>query len=729
MTCGARPTVRSVDAWVRHISGAGGNVDNPALLSHPMTPNDPSLSAPPSGWQRLWGSLKTRITIGGVVALVLGIGLVTWLTVQRAETDTLRAEREREQIESARTAGLLSRRIVGLQKALQAVSMQFEPALMQDPAALDRFIASKPVAFELFDHIFVTTPEGDVRLLADRQGVQHPALSIADRDYFRRTLSEGRAMISPPLPSRVSGKPAIAFTQPVRGADGIVAVLGGALRLDSRDVLEGLVELRDGSSDTMIVVTDADGRVLAHPHAGFLTRPIADDPRLAQAFEAWTAMGSPVEPAGLLLPQTGQLVSTAGVAGPDWMVWRARPEESLLAPLRDARRDALAWAAAVIAVLSLGLLLFLWWLLQPLTLLERRITHLFDGTLPPPDGWPAAIGEIGRLSHVLRRVGMERARLEVANNEVLRRLNSVMSAAPVGIAFLRGHRFELVSPEFCRLLGHTEATLLGQPMVSTLASPDDEDVLVASESEAFGEGAPYMSEWRMKRQDGSMFWAGLRSKPVAADDMAQGTIWTLSDIDDQRLARKRLEWSAAHDPLTGLANRQTFELRARQLVEALPRSLPAVLVFIDLDRFKSVNDTAGHLMGDLMLHAVAKAIGLQVRPGDLVARLGGDEFAVLLARCNLDTGLRIAQQICDAVAAIALPWEDQSLQVGASSGVARLLPSMRSLDAWVEPADAACYAAKAAGRGTVRAAVEPTGAGDAPAKDDRDLDNDPDSAA
>lgn len=672
-----------------------------------MTSTPITTSSRSSGWRRLWGSLKTRITIGGVVALILGIGLVTWLTVQRAETDTLRAERDRERSEAARTAGLLSRRIVTLQKALQVVSLQLDSTRMQDEAALDQFVASQAVAFELFDQLFVTTPDGEVRLVADRRGVQHPRLSIADRDYFQRTVREGRAMISPPLPSRVSGKPAIAFTQPVRGPDGIVAVLGGALRLDSRDLLEGLVELQDGNADAMVVVTDAEGRVMAHPQPSLLTRPLAEDPRLGQAFEAWTAMGSPVEPAGLMLPQAGQLVSTAGVAGPDWMVWRARPEGALLAPLRDARRDALASAAVVIAVLSLGLLIFLWWLLQPLALLERRITHLFDGTLPPPNGWPAAIGEIGRLSHVLRRVGMERARLEVANNEVLRLLNSVMSAAPVGIAFLRDHRFELVSPEFCRLLGHGEATLLGQPVVSILASADDDELLAASEHEAFGEGMPYISEWRLKRQDGSMFWAGLRSRPVAADDLAQGTIWTLSDIDDQRLARKRLEWSAAHDPLTGLANRQNFDQRARQLIDALPRSLPAVLVFIDLDRFKSVNDTAGHLMGDLMLHAVAKAIGLQVRPGDLVARLGGDEFAVLLARCNLDAGMRIAQQICDAVGAIALPWDTLSLQVGASVGVAPLLPSMQSLEAWVEPADAACYAAKAAGRGTVRAAIEP----------------------
>ena len=187
-------------------------------------------------------------------------------------------------------------------------------------------------------------------------------------------------------------------------------------------------------------------------------------------------------------------------------------------------------------------------------------------------------------------------------------------------------------------------------------------------------------------------------------DRAQGTIWTLNDIEAQKAAREQLEWSATHDPLTGLANRKAFALQARRLVDALPRSLPAALVFIDLDRFKPVNDTAGHLAGDLMLLTVATAIASCVRAGDLAVRMGGDEFALLLERCPHATAMRIADDVRRAINAVALPWEQGMLRVGASAGVAGLHEDTASVDAWIEAADAACYAAKAAGRDTVRAA-------------------------
>ena len=91
-------------------------------------------------------------------------------------------------------------------------------------------------------------------------------------------------------------------------------------------------------------------------------------------------------------------------------------------------------------------------------------------------------------------------------------------------------------------------------------------------------------------------------------------------------------------------------------------------------------------------------------PSDLVVRLGGDEFALLLERCPLDVALRVAENVRAAIAALVLPWEDRQLRVGASLGVACLAPDMADVAAWVMAADAACYAAKAAGRGMVRSA-------------------------
>lgn len=656
------------------------------------------------------GSLKVQITLGGIAALVVGISMITVLLVNRAERDMLKEQRQRELSESVRTAAVLSHRVVELQRALQAASGQLDPAMLGDDAALSRFMDASPVLRGMFSNIFVAASDGRMRVFADDAGVRRPNVNVADREYFRRTLTEGRPMVSEPIPGRVSGEPVIVLTHPIRHANGIYGVLGGALRLASRDLIADLVDAQDADADALLVVTDDTGRVLAHPDRKRLMQPLSSEPRLAKGFAAWVADGRPVEAAGVQLPQAGEVVSAAGVPGPNWVVWRERPERELLAPLHSARRDALGWAAGLVALLTLAMLVYLSWLLRPLAVLELRAQHLFDGQLDAHEGWPAEHGEIGRLAHVLRHVGAERAQLESFNGQVLRKLHSVMGAAPVGIAFTRDERFELVSAELCKLFGRAEQDFLGQHTEVLFAATQDERVLAQQVHAAFGLGSAYVGEWQMRRADGSHFWARLRGKPVHAGDPTAGAIWTINDISKERHAREQLEWSAAHDPLTGLANRTAFELRAARVFEALPRSLPAAIVFIDLDHFKPVNDTAGHAAGDAMLRAVAAEMTNRVRASDLVVRLGGDEFALLLERCPHDVALRIAEAVRSAIANLVLPWEQRSLRVGASLGVACLDPDMPNVAAWVQAADAACYAAKRAGRGTVRSAAHPQAA-------------------
>lgn len=653
----------------------------------------------------LGSSLKLRMTLGGVAALVLGIGLIAYLLVGRAERDMLAIERQRELSEAVRAASVLSQRVVELQRALQAFSQQFEGAPLDDPVALDRFVRSTPLLKDMFAMLFVAGTDGRLRIYVDDTGVKHPEIDISDRPYFRRAIGEGQPQISEVVSNRVTGAPAIVFAQPIRRISGVYGVLGGALRMNSRDFLDNLVDSQ--SSDVLtgaVIVTDAKGLVLAHANPLRIGKSLADEPRLHGAFKAWLQSGASVEPQGLLLAQPGEVVSAAGVPGPDWMIWRIRDEAQLLAPLRDARRHALIVAAALIVVLSVAMFALLAWLLRPLELLKDRAQHLFDGQVEPQEGWPAASGEIGSLGRVLRRVSIERAQLETLNTEMLGRLRSVMSAAPVGIAIARQDRFELAGDTFCQLFGCEERDLLDQPTLQIFASAEDHAAFVVQEQQAFLAEGAYAGDWQMLRRDGSRFWARLRSKMVDRSDASMGAIWIVNNIDAQRAEREQLEWSATHDSLTGLANRTAFTEKAEQLVSGLPQTLPTALVFIDLDNFKPVNDTAGHLAGDLMLLTVATAIAARMRAGDLVVRLGGDEFALLLERCSHEHALRIAENVRNAIEEVALPWEQGTLKVGASLGVASLAADTRSVAEWLTAADAACYAAKSAGRGTVQSA-------------------------
>lgn len=654
------------------------------------------------GWL---SSLRARVTLGTIAVLAAGIGLIAFVLVQRAGHDTLDDQRQRELAEVIRTANLLSRNVVDLQKALGIVAAQLPAAALASDAALSEFFEGKPVFRSLFSNIFIARPGGQVVFYLDDKGVQRLELSIADRPYFQRTLAERRPIVSDPVPSRVSGLPVVVLTQPLYDASRLHAVLAGALNLSERRLLSHLVEARDLDGEALTVVTDAKGSVLAHPDVQLLTRSLTDEPRLADAYRVWLSQGSPVEPAGLQLQQAGDVVSAAGVPGADWMVWRFRPQSELLAPLNAARKEALAWATGLIVVVSLLTFALLSWLLHPLRLLERRAQQLFGADVPADQGWPEAVGEIGRLGNVLKEVSISRDKLEAANKDLLSRLVSVLAASPTGIAFVRNERVELVSTEFCRLLGHSESTLRSSHPSQIFASPEDFASIRPRVLEAFARGRTYVGDWKLLRSDGSHFWAQLRSSSVDVADAAAGTIWTITDISEQKVAHDQLEWSAGHDPLTGLANRREFEQRARSLIDRSPHSIPAAIVFMDLDHFKPVNDEGGHAAGDAMLHAVAQAISASVRGSDLVARIGGDEFALLLEHCPPESAVEIAQAVRAAVAAIRLTRGRQTFVVGASMGVASLLQGTASVDEWIAAADAACYQAKSQGRGEVCVAV------------------------
>jgi diguanylate cyclase len=642
-------------------------------------------------------SIKTQITLGSVATLTVAIALTTVMLVRQAEHDTLNAQRYRELREASRTASLLSRRVVDLQRALGATAARLDEGTLSDGAKLAAFLTSQPTLQGLFANIFATSRDGRALVMTEGSALRTVNFNVSDRPYFQRTLSEQRAIVSEPLAGRVTAEPVVVFTYPLIRGGVLYGVLAGTLRLSSQSLLLDLVD--DDGSQTLTVVTDIHGRILAHPQSDQLMKPLATESRLAAGFARWSADGSVSEPAGVLIDQPGKVLAAAGVAGPDWIVWLTLDEAELLAPLRAARSQALQWACAMVLVASLMALALITWLLRPLSQLKDRAMHLFDASHDVNSGWPVARGEFGELARVLHHVSAERAQLEGFNALVLAKLGSVLAAAPVGIMFTREGRFELVSAKFCRLFDQAESDFLGQSAARIFASETDYETLDPLVGAAFAAGTTYTGEWKMRRVDGSIFWGRLCGQPVELNRTDAGTIWTLEDVSEQLATRRQLEWSAGHDALTGLANRKTFELRAQTALDALPMSVPSAIVMIDLDRFKPINDTAGHAAGDAMLKAVARAITARVRASDLAARIGGDEFALLLERCPEDAALRIADSVRDAISQAAVAWQGRELKVGASVGVAMLAPETQSVATWLQHADAACYEVKASGRG------------------------------
>lgn len=178
-----------------------------------------------------------------------------------------------------------------------------------------------------------------------------------------------------------------------------------------------------------------------------------------------------------------------------------------------------------------------------------------------------------------------------------------------------------------------------------------------------------------------------------------GVVLVFHDISEQNILKQELSWQATHDALTGLTNRFEFErLVEHAMTTSRTDGRTHGLLYIDLDQFKIVNDTAGHIAGDKVLRQVAGIFSNIVRDTDTLARMGGDEFGLLLENCPAEKALEIANQIIGALNDYQFWWNDREYKVGASIGLATIDQSSESLQQVFSAADLACYAAKDAGR-------------------------------
>lgn len=181
-----------------------------------------------------------------------------------------------------------------------------------------------------------------------------------------------------------------------------------------------------------------------------------------------------------------------------------------------------------------------------------------------------------------------------------------------------------------------------------------------------------------------------------------GAVVALHDITDAKKMEQSLTYQATHDSLTGLINRTEFENRLRQSIErSRTDKIIHALLYLDLDNFKIINDTCGHVAGDQLLRQITKILQDKLRRGDVLARLGGDEFGAILEGCPVEQATLIATETCKVIQDYIFIWEAHSFNIGASIGLVPIDEDCSDIDQLLSLADSSCYAAKDLGRNRV----------------------------
>jgi diguanylate cyclase (GGDEF)-like protein len=276
----------------------------------------------------------------------------------------------------------------------------------------------------------------------------------------------------------------------------------------------------------------------------------------------------------------------------------------------------------------------------------------------------------------------KRARVTLERSE--RRFRSLVEHSTELVAVVdEKRRIRFVTPAFQRTLGHDTDSLLGTSLLD-LVHPEDRD----------GE------RWRLRHKDGSWVETEMDSKDLRDDPAVRGYVVTLRDVEERRALEDQIHHQAFHDSLTGLANRALFEDRLNHALERHRRDQRqgAAVVFIDLDDFKTVNDSLGHAAGDDLLRAFAVCLADCTRRMDTVARFGGDEFAVLVEGFLAEDAAAVIADRIHATLEKPIRLEQDDVYVHASVGIA-CGDAATTADAVVRNADLAMYSAKADGKG------------------------------
>lgn len=279
------------------------------------------------------------------------------------------------------------------------------------------------------------------------------------------------------------------------------------------------------------------------------------------------------------------------------------------------------------------------------------------------------------------------------------RLNAVLENALVGIVHLKDRKFISVNQRFEEMFGYDRNNIAGLKTEILFSSKEDFENIGEQAYKNLKENETYHDEWLVKHKNGKEFWCAISAKSIEDGKPEFGSIWLYEDISERKHTEEQLIMLANYDTLTGLPNRTLFIDRLENHISLAERNNQLISVmFIDLDRFKQVNDSLGHEVGDKLLKEVANRLSSCVRSSDTVARLGGDEFTIIMIDIKNEltperTALKILHTLKEPVFI-----DNNEISISPSIGISMYPNDGKTVADLLRNSDAAMYHAKELGR-------------------------------
>jgi diguanylate cyclase (GGDEF)-like protein/PAS domain S-box-containing protein len=630
---------------------------------------------------------------------ILAVGTTALFAFRTQLLDVMVADQNRL---LQRVADSQDQKLLSLQKALILSGNEIRDADVASSDAAQRYLDTNTGLYAGFDRsTFLFSPQGS--MLAERPyRPNRRGLDASFRPYIKDTIRTQSSVISEPFLTNVGDENMVlVLTTPVFAKDGrFIAILTGSIGLTNPGLLGNVAKTVIGKSGYLFIVT-ADGKLIMHPDRTRLSRPAyaaGTNPLFDRALNGFEGTDWARDMDG-----REALISYKSVPSSNWIVAAVYPKEEAFAAVNGLvwRFVALLLVASVLVVAAVWLLTR--FLMQPLVSLTRHLARYTDTEerLAPLGGDNEhASGEIRALTTTFNRLT---GRLHEREDALIEAMRSYQLITENSTDLITKHTREgtitYASPVSESVLGFAHMALVGHSLLE-FVHPEDYEVVRVAFGVAAQDQSPPTVIYRARRLDQHYVWfeTTLRLMKGTSTEETKEILCISRDISERKRMEQRLHDLARTDHLTNIANRVLLSERfADGLAQARREGSLLAMLMIDVDRFKNINDSLGHGVGDALLKLIASRLMSCLRDRDTLARWGGDEFVLLLpGLIDSDIAVTIAERCINSLKEPFVV-DGQSLRITLSIGISVAPDSAADSETMLSNADTAMYRAKARG--------------------------------